>query len=115
MVAGRDADDLIAMGTIWSPNAQPHSKQNNTISANSITNNTIPNVSGKNIQMQPAVVSSSSTGIGQQSQQRRITTNSVKPIMVHNSRQNSLKDGKYHSFNVEAESSERIYFWHQVY
>ncbi|XP_052059002.1 uncharacterized protein LOC127699443 isoform X7 [Mytilus californianus] len=64
---GRESDDLIAMGTIWSPNtgAQKNSGSNSA--------NGIQNVTGKSVSM---VASNSSTTVARKN---------VKPIMVQNS------------------------------
>ncbi|VDI35448.1 Hypothetical predicted protein [Mytilus galloprovincialis] len=64
---GRESDDLIAMGTIWSPNTGPQ-KNSGSNSANGIQN-----VTGKSVSM---VASNSSTTVARKN---------VKPIMVQNS------------------------------
>ncbi|CAG2211998.1 unnamed protein product [Mytilus edulis] len=63
----RESDDLIAMGTIWSPNTGPQ-KNSGSNSANGIQN-----VTGKSVSM---VASNSSTTVARKN---------VKPIMVQNS------------------------------
>ncbi|XP_076097208.1 uncharacterized protein LOC143067591 isoform X18 [Mytilus galloprovincialis] len=65
--SGRESDDLIAMGTIWSPNTGPQ-KNSGSNSANGIQN-----VTGKSVSM---VASNSSTTVARKN---------VKPIMVQNS------------------------------
>lgn len=80
-IIGRESDDLIAMGTIWSPNAQKNSGSNSA--------NGIQNVTGKSVSMVSS--SSSSTTVPQRK--------SVKPIMVQNapahSRSSFSKEGNY--------------------
>ncbi|XP_063435262.1 uncharacterized protein LOC134716281 isoform X3 [Mytilus trossulus] len=74
--SGRESDDLIAMGTIWSPNTGPQ-KNSGSNSANGIQN-----VTGKSVSM---VASNSSTTVARKN---------VKPIMVNSSShgRSSFKD-----------------------
>ncbi|XP_021341067.1 uncharacterized protein LOC110442007 isoform X6 [Mizuhopecten yessoensis] len=87
--SGKDADDLIAMGTIWSPGAQPQSQppQKNLSGPSQTTNGP-----GKTITV--GTGSNSSTTL---SQTRKYGSN-VKPIMVQNApasgMKNNVKDGK---------------------
>lgn len=78
--SGRESDDLIAMGTIWSPNSQKNSGSNSA--------NAIQNVTGKSVSM--VSTSSSSTTVPQRK--------SVKPIMVQNAPAHSRS-----SFSKEVE------------
>lgn len=77
VLSGRESDDLIAMGTIWSPNTGPQ-KNSGSNSANGIQN-----VTGKSVSM---VASNSSTTVARKN---------VKPIMVQNSShgRSSFKEG----------------------
>ncbi|XP_021341061.1 uncharacterized protein LOC110442007 isoform X2 [Mizuhopecten yessoensis] len=81
--SGKDADDLIAMGTIWSPGAQPQSQppQKNLSGPSQTTNGP-----GKTITV--GTGSNSSTTL---SQTRKYGSN-VKPIMVQNAPASGMKN-----------------------
>ena len=82
---GRESDDLIAMGTIWSPNTQIQ-KNSGSNSANGIQN-----VTGKSVSM---VSTSNSTTTARKN---------VKPIMVSNApshSRSSFKEGTYKITNL---------------
>lgn len=106
--SGRDTDDLIAMGTIWSPNVQQNQQQqqqqqqipyknssSHTSSANSMTNTILNNgSSSKFLTANSAGGSTSSTAIGQPQLRKNNVINSsgVKSIMVNNAPFSGVKN-----------------------
>jgi hypothetical protein len=94
---GRETEDLIAMGTIWSPNSQTSVKQLNssTSSAGSVTNNSISNVTGRNMHVSTSQGTASSTGLPQTSRTGRYNVAGMKPILVQTSKISNMKDGKF--------------------
>ncbi|KAJ8305462.1 hypothetical protein KUTeg_016007 [Tegillarca granosa] len=104
----RDTDDLIAMGTIWSPNVQQNQQQqqqqqqipyknssSHTSSANSMTNTILNNgSSSKFLTANSAGGSTSSTAIGQPQLRKNNVINSsgVKSIMVNNAPFSGVKN-----------------------
>ncbi|XP_062568570.1 uncharacterized protein LOC134230747 [Saccostrea cucullata] len=93
LASGRDTEDLIAMGTIWSPNAQTPAKQLNSSasSASTVTNSAVTNVTGRNMQMYTTQGSNSSTGMPQTCR-GRYTISGMRPILVQTSRNSNMKD-----------------------
>ncbi|XP_048758003.1 uncharacterized protein LOC125668209 [Ostrea edulis] len=91
--SGRETEDLIAMGTIWSPNAQTSVKQLNssTSSASSLTNNSITNVTGRNMHISTSQGTSNSTGLPQ-TNRGRYNIAGMKPILVQSSKISNMKD-----------------------
>lgn len=87
---GKDTDDLIAMGTIWSPNTQTPVKQiySSTSGASSTTNS----VTIRNVLTTSTQGSSSSTGIPQGSR-GRYNIAGIKPIMVQTPKNIINKEG----------------------
>lgn len=82
------------MGTIWSPNAQTSVKQLNssTSSASSLTNNSITNVTGRNMHISTSQGTSNSTGLPQ-TNRGRYNIAGMKPILVQSSKISNMKDG----------------------
>lgn len=89
LTSGKDTEDLIAMGTIWSPNTQTPVKQmySSTSGASSTTNS----VTIRNVLTTSTQSSSSSTGIPQGSR-GRYNIAGIKPIMVQTPKNINIKE-----------------------
>ena len=111
---GRDPDDLVAMGTLWSPN-NPNSSQGQPqqqpMSRSSIPNNISSNAFPTKSNPSSSSVNPSMSASTTMTPQRKYTSNNVRPIVVQNNTisgiRNNLKekdkekDGRYHKTNCE--------------
>lgn len=108
-VSGRDPDDLVAMGTLWSPNNQSPSQsapsQQQQMSRNSIPNNLSSNAFPSKPNSSSSNINTSMSASNTMTPQRKYTSNNIRPIVVQNNSisgiRNNLKekekekDGKY--------------------
>ena len=100
-ISGRDPDDLVAMGTLWSPNnANPSqsapSTQQQMSSRNSISNNISSNAFPGKQNQSSSNVNPSMSASTTMTPQRKYTSNNMRPIVVQNNSisgiRNNLKD-----------------------
>lgn len=98
---GRDPDDLVAMGTLWSPNNQnstqtvatpPQQQMSRNSLPNNISSNTFPSKSNPSSSSVNPSMSASTTV----TPQRKYTSNNVRPSVIQNNTisgiKNNLKD-----------------------
>lgn len=97
---GRDPDDLVAMGTLWSPNNQNPSQSAPTppqqMSRSGIQNNLSSNAFPSKSNPSSSSVNPSMSASTTMTPQRKYTSNNVRPIVVQNNTisgiRNNLKE-----------------------
>ena len=115
---GRDPDDLVAMGTLWSPNnpnssqgpLPPQPQQQQQMSRSSIPNNISSNAFPTKSNPSSSNINPSMSASTTMTPQRKYTSNNVRPIVVQNNTisgiRNNLKekekekDGMYSSLTL---------------
>lgn len=99
-LSGRDPDDLVAMGTLWSPNNQSPSQsapsQQQQMSRNSIPNNLSSNAFPSKPNSSSSNINTSMSASNTMTPQRKYTSNNIRPIVVQNNSisgiRNNLKE-----------------------